>query len=389
VVDALDECEDENDIRLILQLLPRAASLRFFITSRLELPVRLGFGAAENSYQELILPETPAPVIENDISLFLEHNLAEIREQRGLCLDWPGESYFRTLLSTSSPLFIFAATICRLFEDHNLDPEQCLAEVLENQNEESKLEQTYLPALNRAVSKYTGQRKVQLIQDIWEVLGTIALLESPLTPLSIVSLSKLMGITTRSFKASLSSLHSVLNIPNDHALPVRVFHQSFRGFLLDPCTREKTPLWVDKEKVNIKLGNYCLSVMRNRLERNTCNLPSHGTQRKDINPQLISDNLPSELQYACRYWIHHTTQSKDPKLQADDVLAFLQVHFLRWVEVMSIPGLGSEVIAGIDSLKSVLRVSSYQAIYSYLTEINRTIKAPGYPTSWTTHLGLS
>jgi hypothetical protein len=331
----------------------------------------------------LILPETPAPVIENDISLFLEHKLAEIREQRGLCLDWPGESHFRTLLSMSSPLFIFTATICRLFEDHNLDPEQCLAKVLENQNKESKLKQTYLPALNHAVSNYTGQRKVQLIQDIREVLGTIVLLKSPL---SIVSLSKLMGITTSSFKARLSSLHSVLNIPNDHALPVRVFHQSFRGFLLNPYTREKTPLWVNKEKVNVKLSNYCLSVMRNRLERN---LPSHGTQRKDINPQLISDNLPSELQDACRYWIHHTTQSKDPKLQTDDVLAFLQVHFLHWVEVMSILGLGSEVIAGIDSLKSVLRVSSFQAIYSYLTEINRTIRAPGYPTSWTTHLGLS
>ncbi|KAF2183610.1 hypothetical protein K469DRAFT_582108, partial [Zopfia rhizophila CBS 207.26] len=48
VVDALDECEDENNIRIILQLLAEARlleriHLRVFLTSRPEIPIRYGF----------------------------------------------------------------------------------------------------------------------------------------------------------------------------------------------------------------------------------------------------------------------------------------------------------------------------------------------------------
>ena len=48
VIYALDECEQDEDIKIILQLLARTKclgpiSLRTFVTSRPELPIRLGF----------------------------------------------------------------------------------------------------------------------------------------------------------------------------------------------------------------------------------------------------------------------------------------------------------------------------------------------------------
>lgn len=47
-VDALDECESDDDIRVILHLISqlkqiRSVHLRIFVTSRLELAIRLGF----------------------------------------------------------------------------------------------------------------------------------------------------------------------------------------------------------------------------------------------------------------------------------------------------------------------------------------------------------
>lgn len=238
VIDALDECEGDNDIQIILQQLSRSVCLQFFITSRPELPIRLGFRAIEKNYHDLILHEIPEPVIEHDISLFLKHKLTKIRKQRDLGVDWPGELKFMALLSMSLLLFIFAATICRLFEDHNLDPEECLLEILEYQNEESRLEKTYLPVLRRLVSRYDGMRQTQLVKDIREVLGVIVLLE---VPLSVISLSKLTGINISSIKSRLNSLHSVVHMPDDKALSIRIFHLSFRDFLLDHSTREKTP----------------------------------------------------------------------------------------------------------------------------------------------------
>ena len=96
VIDALDECERDEDIRAILRLLSQTkglepVSLQVFVTSRPELPIRLGFKKMpDGTYQDLILHEVPRPTIEHDITLFLEYQLREIREQRSLSVDWPG-----------------------------------------------------------------------------------------------------------------------------------------------------------------------------------------------------------------------------------------------------------------------------------------------------------
>ena len=75
VIDALDECdsEDDKDIRVILRLLPQvqkstSVQLRFLLTSRPELPIRLGFTEIMDAHQDLVLHEIPRPVIERDIS---------------------------------------------------------------------------------------------------------------------------------------------------------------------------------------------------------------------------------------------------------------------------------------------------------------------------------
>jgi hypothetical protein len=103
VIDALDECEREEDIKVILELLsqvPNTASLslRIFVTSRPELPVRLGFKTiAEGVYQDLILYEIPRSTIEHDIAVFLMDEFSKIRDThnslhpgRSLPSSWPG-----------------------------------------------------------------------------------------------------------------------------------------------------------------------------------------------------------------------------------------------------------------------------------------------------------
>jgi hypothetical protein len=95
IIDALDECEREQDIRTILQLLARTKDiqlvpLRIVITSRPELYIRLGFKEMPNgTYQDLVLHEVSKSTIEHDIRLFLEHKLGAIRKSRMLSSDWP------------------------------------------------------------------------------------------------------------------------------------------------------------------------------------------------------------------------------------------------------------------------------------------------------------
>jgi hypothetical protein len=187
------------------------------------------------------------------------------------------------------------------------------------------------------------------------VLGTIIMLESPL---SVVSLSILTRILKESINLRLNSLYSVLSILTDDTKPVRIFHLSFRDFLLNLDTRDKTPLWINKKEMHKTLTVQCLKVIQHSLRKNICNLPGDCTHRSKIDIHSINHYLPLELQYACRYWAQHLIQSHDPVTELVKAFSFLKVHFLHWVEAMSVLGFISKVMGVIKGLQSVIQVGS-------------------------------
>jgi hypothetical protein len=122
VIDALDECDHDNDIKLIIHLFSQARDLtsirlKVFITSRPEMPIRLGFMDIRGKYQDVVLHQIPEPVIEHDISAYLSYELARIRDSYNsqvfkdlqLPPNWPSER-IQALVRMTIPLFIFAAT---------------------------------------------------------------------------------------------------------------------------------------------------------------------------------------------------------------------------------------------------------------------------------------
>ncbi|KAM0252836.1 hypothetical protein ACHAQJ_007521 [Trichoderma viride] len=136
VIDALDECNDDKDIQLLIHLFSRSSEtthskLKFFLTSRPELPLRLGFKKIKGSYEHLILHEVPATIIEEDISKYLNFELSNIRNDYNLLKsedledsediklpsDWPQNSDVDTLVKMATPLFIIASTTCRYIAD--------------------------------------------------------------------------------------------------------------------------------------------------------------------------------------------------------------------------------------------------------------------------------
>lgn len=362
VIDALDECESkesQDDIRTILQLLPRVhiskcVRLRFFLTSRPELPIRLGFMDIKEDHQNLDLHEIPKPEIEHDISLFLEQKLSQIQRTRSLPINWPGKSRMQTLITMSVPLFIFASTICRILEDDQYSPEESLSEILAHQTDNAKLKGTYVPVLDRLLMHQEGQKKIRLEEEYRKLLGTIIMLE---TPLSVISLSILTGMEKDKIDLRLKFLHSVLRIPIDETEPVRLFHLSFRDFLLHPDTRDITPLWINENEMHKFLTQQCLQIMGQSLTKNICRLSGDCVQRNEIDTNSFNHYLPPELQYACRYWAHHLLESLDPVTELIKAFSFLEKHFLHWMEAMSVLGIISEVVGIIKRLQSVIPVS--------------------------------
>ena len=375
VIDALDECECEDNIQLILRLLPQlressSVHLRIFLTSRPDLPIRLGFGQLEdNKHQDLVLHEIPRPIIEHDIYVFLKTKFSKTKQDysvkgRQLPPDWPGDDNLRTLVAMAVPLFIFAATVYRFVNERS--PEKRLAAILKDPaaTSASKLNGTYIPILNQVLKDQddpTGGVSTELVQEFREIIGVIILL---FTPLSVNTLGRLLDIPKDDICEQLAPLHSVLNIPDDVDMPIRTFHLSFRDFLLHPATREKTPFWVDEREVHQRLTDRCL-LLCHGLKRNICGLDSEGTSRSEINRETINRCLSLELQYACRYWVQHLVQSNDLEAAMHNAFVFLREHFLHWVEAMSLLGLVSEIVGLIIVLQSAIHVSHEQSHIIY------------------------
>jgi hypothetical protein len=239
VIDALDECDREEDIDVILRLLfslqdISCVRLRIFLTSRPELPIRLGFKRNDKeseNHEALVLHGLPKPDIERDIRLFLEHSLSAIREDRSLDLDWPGKAAIDDLVDMAVPLFIFAATICRYVGEKRWHPPTRLAAFFQDQanSSSSQMTRTYLPVLHQLHADMDDEDKKAVVEQFRNIVGTIVLLASPL---SVNALAKLLGLPKENIAIRLDDLHSVLSVPEDRNMPIRLLHLSFRDFLV-------------------------------------------------------------------------------------------------------------------------------------------------------------
>jgi hypothetical protein len=368
IIDALDECEQEQDIRVILQLLAlakdiRPAPLRIVVTSRPELHIRLGFKEMSNgTYQDLVLHKVPRITIEHDIRLFLEHELAVIRRERTLSSDWPAPQQIKALVELAVPLFIYAATVCRYVGTKGGNPEEYLNKVLQYPKATfSQLDRTYLPILDQLLGQQENRDKEDWLHAFRGLVGSIVILESPLP---VGPLAHLLQIPQKEVERRLDALHSVLSIPNGKHVPIRLLHLSFREFLVDPQKQGKSPFWVDEKSTHNKLASRCLELMSGQsgLRQDMCSLSGPGVLRSEIEDGTVASSLPPELQYACRYWTSHLIQSKEHIVDGDTTHLFLQKHLLHWLEAMSLMRDSSQCFHLLDSLKVLPDVSSSRSI---------------------------
>ncbi|KUM63119.1 hypothetical protein ACN42_g4003 [Penicillium freii] len=357
VIDALDECEQDDDIPVILQLIQRlrqsnAVLIKIFLTSRPELPIRLGFSKiANHDFHSFALHQVPEAVTELDISLFLKNRISKIRIDRDIPLDWPGDDAIKRLIVMSVPLFISAATICRFIEDPKWEPTMRLRELLQDEAKyATKMEKTYLPILTRLLHDQDDEDSKLLLQQFHEIVGLIILLA---IPLSVNALSRLIGFRQEVISNRLDSFQSVLNIPHDPDLPVRVMHLSFRDFLVNTSSK----FHVDEQQTHKNISKKCLATMSAHLRKNICNLKSYGAQRTELSTRSINHYVPPHLQYSCRYWVYHLTEGNAVVTEMHNVFIFLLKHLLHWVEAMSILGLLSETVQMINTLQSAIQTN--------------------------------
>ncbi|EQL01948.1 NACHT and WD40 domain protein [Ophiocordyceps sinensis CO18] len=381
VIDALDECDGDQDVKAIIYQLSRVRhskghGLKFFVTSRFEPPIRLGFESIHGEYVELPLHEIPEPMVERDIAAFLNFRLKNIQRQSRMSSGWPSQSQLHNLTKMAIPLFIFAATACLFIEDDRQGcgtPDDRLKQILEYQAY-GDLDPTYLPVLTQMMSGLKGPRRKKALQEFKEIVGSIAALANPLPAAALAHLLD-NGITAAVVNNRLLRLHSVLDVSGDAGAPVRLFHESFRDFLIHPDQRDQHEFWVDEISTHEMLADRCLQLLSKsgHLKKDICNLQMHGTLREHVDRRTIDSRLPPEVQYACLYWVHHLKGSRTRLHDEHQALQFLQRHFLHWVEALSLMGRITESVMLVGELQSLTDLDKGAQVLLFLDDAKRFI----------------
>ncbi|KAF4336041.1 vegetatible incompatibility het-e-1 [Fusarium beomiforme] len=304
VLDALDEC-DEIDRGQILQLLITTCpeNLRVFLTSRPELDIMGHFADDEPWHREIVLHKLEIGTIEADFKVFLrhslsnfvlEHNRAHRQKHLQLSRDWPGDERFQLLLHKALPLFIAAATFVRMIRDRHWakSPDYKIDFILKNSSKvNSEYEALYKPVLSLILIGAPYEAQSDVIQSFVDIIGSLVLLASPL---SIVSLAKLLSIDARDISGQIDPLRSVLDVPKDDS-PIQLLHLSFRDYVLSDSAGD---LQVDESERHTKLASRCLEILRSRLKKDICGLVSPATSLSDVEPNVVEEHIPPEIQWS-------------------------------------------------------------------------------------------
>ncbi|KAI8633878.1 putative WD-repeat protein [Xylariaceae sp. FL1651] len=362
VVDALDECDDEKDVALLLQCLNAAtiiegSPLRVFVTSRPEQPINFGFNRIlRDAHQDFVLHNIEDSIVNEDLMLFYKDRLSCISEQFKLEDRFLSDETIQALVAKSSRLFIHAATVCRFIEDGKTLANKRLSELVAAGGAplkpEKELDRMYLTVLNNSVSTHLDADEVAKQQNLFKnIIGSIVVLFDIMT---FAGLAILLSEPGDDIIRMLQSLHSVLDIPEEETSPVRLLHPSFRDFLLDPVRCDSQRFSVNAKATHRLLFNNCLRLMKEHLRRNMCKLTHPGFRARDVSKADVDKCIPLPVQYACRHFVHHLQQSDVDVNEHPDIVDFFNTQLLYWLEALSLLNQLSEGITMIRLLETML-----------------------------------
>jgi hypothetical protein len=176
-------------------------------------------------------------------------------------------------------------------------------------------------------------------------------------------LGELCSIDLEKVWDRLDSLKSVLVVPDSESAPIRIFHTSFRDFLLDKGRHSDNRSWINDKATHRDLFNSSVELMSTRLKRDICEMHHPGARIDEIESSTLERCLPIHSQYACQYWVGHLEQLESSQQEAaglcdgGKVHIFLKKHFLHWIEALSIIENMSDEALMVRNIESMLTMS--------------------------------
>ncbi|KAG8721534.1 hypothetical protein FRC09_007737 [Ceratobasidium sp. 395] len=354
VIDALDECDDNDGVGRMLDALLSHANIlpiKFFVASRPDAKIldRMRGQPEASSPIELRLHELGRSTVQEDIKTYFTARLK-------LHMDLPAAN-LSALLERSGVLFIYASTVVRYLECDNFSrADDRLEEILKvskdsSNDSEKGINDLYTAILETALNdpKITSRDRSEMKL----VLDTVICAQEPL---SIDAMAGLLGLNARKVQAALRPLFSVLHLSDMTTHTITTLHESFPDYLLDES--RSGVFHCDANQHHTYLAQQCFKYIRlPNPPFNICNLESSYALDKDVPdlPARVESAISKQLAYACRYFVAHCMSAEASQDLVSMLRRFASERFLLCMEVMNLSG---SIRGAVSTLEKVQELSS-------------------------------
>ncbi|CCO36384.1 Vegetative incompatibility protein HET-E-1 [Rhizoctonia solani AG-1 IB] len=336
VIDALDECENEDTVGQILDLIlssDNVLPIRFLLSSRPEREItqRMSERAEDQNEAQLVLHDLDSDAVKADIEAYMRHELRYIPLKD---TQWHG------IIASCGVLFIYASTTCRYIEDaHRMDTlDEAVSSVVSSvsssmaQAGPNAIDKLYETILSNAFGNpkiFQGNRERMM-----QLLETVICAIEPMTMDTLANLLEFRSI--KQVEGLLKPLRSVLNVTQATGL-VTTLHASFPDFML---SHDRSRSFYCQPLVrHAAMAGACLRIIEeNESKFNICALPSSYNFDNEV-PDFdthVSKSISPALIYGCRYWSTHLRLGEYRVDFIEFVRNFFSTRLLLWMEILNL-----------------------------------------------------
>ncbi|KIL58649.1 hypothetical protein M378DRAFT_53600, partial [Amanita muscaria Koide BX008] len=348
VVDALDECDEEDALSVLTglkQLVQALPSFKVILTTRPQPRLDRFFGS-QDGHKVFHLQDIEDKVVDDDIRLYLTHRLSleEVQERLPTSQWCASDKEVDALVRAAGRLFIIASTIVRIILDNAASNpaaqmQGLLGSFAHDRMPFKDLNEFYTVILRNVVP---ADCDVKIVNRYQSIVGAVIFLQHPLP---ITTLAHLIDTDVEEIRAVLVNLRSVILLGDDD-IP-RIYHKSFPDYITDSKLCQDIKLRIDPTIRHIQITIRCFQIMNKHLKRNILGLgdPARFMSNEDglkadgITDEQIQEKIPQQLQYACAYWVNHLeVANMEDEALMNGLNRFAHEHMLYWLEVLSLIG---------------------------------------------------
>ena len=268
VVDALDECKDKESQLAILAVLEtivnQAPGVKFFVTSRPDPQIKGRIRSLARITEVFSLHNTASDLIDNDIRVFLMHELSTLAAQKRLN-NWPEAAQLDLLRDRAARLFVFAVATVEFLRNTPKMPNKRYATI--ERSKKDTIHEGTVKEVHRGLSLdslCTSVLRASFPYDNPEdnaiVRSTLAaaLFAPPFSPLAIFKAVRAQlgePLEMGEVMDVLESAHSLLELREDIDHPVLPFHKLLPDYLTNPMRCSDERFHITKNHITSVIGS--------------------------------------------------------------------------------------------------------------------------------------